>query len=57
MIQVPTKFVVGVGAGRSGSEAQVVMQVRGVRSSPLGHAPCTTKRRASEGRNGISYVV
>ena len=49
--------MVGVGAGRSGSEAQVVMQVRGERSSPLGHAPCTTKRRASEGQNGISYVV
>ena len=32
--------MVGVGAGRSGSEAQVVMQVRGERSSPLGHAPC-----------------
>lgn len=51
------RFVVGFGAGRSGSEAQVVMQVRGERSSPLGHALCTTKRRASEGRNGISYVV
>ncbi|GAU19267.1 hypothetical protein TSUD_335520 [Trifolium subterraneum] len=45
-----SRFVVGVGAGRSGSEAQVVMQVRGERSSPLGHALCTTKRRASEGR-------
>ncbi|KAI9071067.1 hypothetical protein K1719_046969 [Acacia pycnantha] len=52
-----SRFVVGFGAGRSGSEAQVVMQVRGERSSPLGHALCTTKRRASEGRNGISYVV
>ncbi|KAK8572925.1 hypothetical protein V6N12_028965 [Hibiscus sabdariffa] len=30
-------FVVGVGAGRSGSEAQVVMQMRGERSSPLRH--------------------
>lgn len=28
--------MVGVGAGRSGSEAQVVMQVRGERSSPSG---------------------
>ncbi|KAK8499243.1 hypothetical protein V6N12_076093 [Hibiscus sabdariffa] len=28
--------------------------MRGERSSPLGHAPCRTKRRASEGRNGIS---
>ncbi|KAG4940981.1 hypothetical protein JHK82_044662 [Glycine max] len=36
-------FVVGVGAGRSSSEAQVVMQVRGEHSSPLGHALCTTK--------------
>ena len=48
--------MVGVGAGRSGSEAQVVMQVRGERSSPLGHALCTTKRRASEGRNGVCSV-
>ncbi|XLT04569.1 hypothetical protein HN51_043318 [Arachis hypogaea] len=31
-----SRFVVGVGAGRSGSEAQVVMQVRGERSSPSG---------------------
>lgn len=53
-----SRFVVGLGAGRSGSEAQqVVMQVRGERSSLLGHALCTTKRRASEGQNGISYVV
>ncbi|KAK4339050.1 hypothetical protein RND71_040512 [Anisodus tanguticus] len=33
------------------------MQVRGERSSPFGHALCTSKQRASEGRNGISYVV
>ncbi|KAF1899082.1 hypothetical protein Lal_00019203 [Lupinus albus] len=31
-----SRFVVGVGAGRGGSEAQVVMQVRGERSSPSG---------------------
>ncbi|XVF37815.1 hypothetical protein REPUB_Repub20aG0043300 [Reevesia pubescens] len=46
-----------VGAGRSGSEAQVVMQMRGERSSLFGHAHCRTKRRASGGQNGISYVV
>ena len=48
--------MVGVGAGRSGSEALVVMEVRGERSSPLGHPLCTTKQ-ASKGRNGIFYLV
>jgi peptidyl-tRNA hydrolase len=47
--------VVGVGVGRSGSEDQVVMQVRDELSCPLGHA--TIKQRASEGWNGISYIV
>jgi hypothetical protein len=49
--------VVGVGVGRSGSEDQVVMQVRDELSCPLGHAICTIKQRASGGWNGISYIV
>lgn len=49
-------FVVGVEVGRSGIEALVMMEVRGERSSPLGHPLCTTKQ-ASKGRNGIFYLV